>query len=82
MPNVYWNYLEEITDLDTIEKESHNKPVVIFKHSTTCGISRMAWNLFQKQYNISHEQMDLYYLDLLAHRSLSNEIAQRFGVVR
>ena len=25
--------------------------------------------------------MELYFLDLLAHRSISNEVAERFGVV-
>ena len=80
MPDVYWNYLESIADVDAIETESFNKPVAVFKHSTTCGISRMVWNLFQKQYNIPNDKMDLYYLDLLAHRSISNEIAEWFGV--
>lgn len=80
MPDAFWNYLENIEELDAIEKESFEKPVAIFKHSTTCGISRMAWNLFQKNYNISNDQMSLYYLDLLALRDISNEIALRFGV--
>lgn len=81
MPDVYWNYLEQMEDLDIIEKTSFEKPVAIFKHSTTCGISRMSWNLFQKNYKISNDKMELYYLDLLAHRSISNEIALRFEVV-
>lgn len=81
MPDVFWNYLESMQDLDGIEKASFEKPVAIFKHSTTCGISRMAWNLFQKNYTVSNEKMELYYLDLLAHRSISNEIASRFDVV-
>lgn len=81
MPDVYWNHIENIKELDEIAKDSFEKPVAIFKHSTTCGISRMAWNQFQKKYNISHYQMDFYYLDLLAHRDISNEIASRFGVI-
>jgi len=81
MPDVYWNYLEDIAELDAIEKESYEKPVAIFKHSITCGISKMAWNQFQKSYNISTDQLSLYYLDLLAHRSISNEIASRFEVL-
>lgn len=80
-PDVYWNYLEDATELEAIEKESFEKPVAIFKHSITCGISKMAWNQFQKNYTISKDQMSLYYLDLLAYRSISNEIASRFGVV-
>src|SRR6218665_92536 len=81
LPDVFWNYLEFMEQLDTLERDSFKKPIAIFKHSTTCGISRMAWNLFQKNYNISNDKMELYYLDLLAHRSISNEIASRFEVV-
>ncbi|MGC4039577.1 MAG: bacillithiol system redox-active protein YtxJ [Flavobacterium sp.] len=80
MPDVFWNYIEEMSDLDRIEETSYEKPVAIFKHSTTCGISRMAWNLFSKDFNIPNEKMELHYLDLLAHRSVSNEVASRFGV--
>ena len=55
MPDVYWNYLEDVVELNAIEKESFEKPVAIFKHSITCGISKMAWNQFQKKYNISKD---------------------------
>lgn len=81
MPDAYWNYLELMEQLDAIEQDSFEKPIAIFKHSTTCGISRMAWNLFQKNYSISKDKMELYHLDLLANRAISNEIAVRFGVV-
>ena len=79
-PKSFWRYLEE-TPLDEIEKISFEKPVAIFKHSTRCSVSRMAWNQFSNQFDIEFEKMELYFLDLLAHRSISNEVAERFGVV-
>ncbi len=79
-PKSFWMYLEE-TPLDEIVKISFEKPVAIFKHSTRCSVSRMAWNQFSNQYAIEFEKMELYFLDLLAHRSISNEVAERFGVV-
>jgi bacillithiol system protein YtxJ len=79
-PNSFWNYLEEV-NLDEIEKESFTKPIAIFKHSTTCGISKFVWNRFQKEFDIPNEQMDFYYLDLLANRSVSNHVAEKFNVV-
>lgn len=79
-PKSFWMYLEE-TPLDEIEKISFEKPVAIFKHSTRCSVSRMAWNQFSNQFDIEFEKMELYFLDLLAHRSISNEVAERFGVV-
>jgi bacillithiol system protein YtxJ len=79
-PNSFWNYLEETT-LDEIIEISKLKPVIIFKHSTTCGISKFVWSKFQKEYKISNEDIDFYYLDLLSYRSISNEVAERFNIV-
>ncbi|HFS66691.1 MAG TPA: bacillithiol system redox-active protein YtxJ [Flavobacteriia bacterium] len=74
-----WKELETIEQLDTIEKESYSKPVLIFKHSTRCGISRSVLKAFEKQFKDLHA--DFYYLDLLNHRDISNEIASRYNVV-
>lgn len=80
MPDVFWNYLETLPELEEIDALSFTKPVVIFKHSTRCSISRMAWNQFQTEYQVPNEQMPLYYLDLLNYRDISNEIASRYAV--
>lgn len=79
-PEVFWSYLEEVS-LDEIEKESYKKPVILFKHSTRCSISRFVWNRFQQEYDIPNEKAALYFLDLLAYRSVSNEVAEKFGVI-
>lgn len=75
-----WNQLENIAQLDTIEKESLDKPVVIFKHSTRCQISKMALRQFENEFD-SQEKMIPYFLDLLEHRDISNEIADRYHVI-
>lgn len=80
LPKVHWFYLEEIKELDQIEKISFEKPVVIFKHSTRCSISRMVLKQFENEYAIETATMELYFLDLLAHRDISNAIAERFDV--
>lgn len=79
-PKSLWMYLEE-TPLDEIERISFEKPVTIFKHSTRCSVSRMVWNQFSNRFDIEFEKMELYFLDLLAHRNISNEVAERFGVI-
>lgn len=81
MPEVYWNYLESLEQLKDLEVDSYEKPIAIFKHSTRCSISRMAWNQFQKEFTIPDAKMSLYYLDLLAYREISNTIAERFGII-
>lgn len=76
-----WNALTQITQLDSIVEESAEKPVVIFKHSTRCSISRMALKNFEREYNLQESEVAPYFLDLLEHRDISNEIAQKFQVI-
>jgi len=76
-----WNALTEIKQLDSIVEESAEKPVVIFKHSTRCSISRMALKNFEREYNLEESEVAPYFLDLLEHRDISNEIAQKFQVI-
>lgn len=76
-----WNALTQIAQLDSIVEESADKPVVIFKHSTRCSISRMALKNFEREYNLDESEVAPYFLDLLEHRDISNEIAQKFQVI-
>ncbi|RMB60491.1 bacillithiol system redox-active protein YtxJ [Dokdonia sinensis] len=75
-----WQQLTTIEQLDAIEEQSQSVPVVIFKHSTTCGVSRMAIKQFESEYDFAPSQLVAYYLDLKAYRDVSNEIANRFKV--
>ena len=77
--NVNWTELTDILQLTEIQAISIEKPVAIFKHSTRCSISRMALKQFEKEYDLEGV-VDAYFLDLIAHRDISNEIALRFNV--
>jgi bacillithiol system protein YtxJ len=78
---VPWHALTEIDQLNEIEQESEKQPVVIFKHSTRCGVSRMVLNNFERNYDLKKDkEVKLYFLDLLANRDISNEVASRFSV--
>ncbi|MBZ9778341.1 bacillithiol system redox-active protein YtxJ [Psychroflexus sp. CAK8W] len=79
--NFTWRTLEDITQLDAVEKLSEEKLVVIFKHSVTCGISNMVWHQFQNEIDFNNDDIEMLYLDLLAHRDVSNEITRRFQVL-
>ncbi|MCK0191801.1 bacillithiol system redox-active protein YtxJ [Arenibacter sp. F20364] len=76
-----WVPLASVDQLEAIKEKSNAKPQVIFKHSTTCGISRMVMNRFNEGYDISKNSLDLHYLDLHQYRSVSNETSSVFGVV-
>jgi bacillithiol system protein YtxJ len=78
---VNWILLTDLEQLNEISLLSDEKPVVIFKHSTRCSISRMALKQFEKEYDLSDNEVTTYFLDLIAFRDISNEIASRFNVV-
>ncbi len=76
-----WNKLTQEAQLEDIISESQERPVLIFKHSTSCSISSMALSRMERKWK-DDEVGDPkpYYLDLLANRGLSGEVASRFGV--
>lgn len=79
-PKMNWHLLTEIQQLNSIVETSENKPVIIFKHSTRCSISRFALKQFENEYKFSEEEIQPFFLDLIANRDISNEIAARFEV--
>lgn len=72
--------LDDIKLLDEVDVISQTKPVVLFKHSTRCSISRFALKRFDAEFNYADNQIDWYLLDLLNHRDISNGIAQRYKI--
>ncbi|WP_370390912.1 bacillithiol system redox-active protein YtxJ [uncultured Winogradskyella sp.] len=75
-----WQPLTRTDQLTEIEERSKTKAQFIFKHSTRCGISRMVLNQFIANYD-ENLNADLYYLDLLSYREISNEVGYKFQVM-
>ncbi|WP_394759417.1 bacillithiol system redox-active protein YtxJ [Flavobacterium sp.] len=76
---VNWIQLVDLGQLKEIIDTSTEKPALIFKHSTRCSISRMVLKQFENEFDLK-DKITPYFLDLLEHRDISNEIANRFGV--
>jgi bacillithiol system protein YtxJ len=76
-----WLPLTSIEQLETIKNESNTGAVLIFKHSTRCGISKMVIKQFEKLFTEENQHLKVYYLDLLNYRDISNEIAVKFQVM-
>lgn len=79
-PKMNWIPLTDLAQLNEITVASNEKPVVIFKHSTRCSISRMALKQFENEYALNDNEVTPYFLDLLSFRDVSNEISSRFQV--
>jgi bacillithiol system protein YtxJ len=73
-----WIDLNSMQQLADIKELSKTRPQIIFKHSTRCSISSMAKSRLER--NEQPESGDFYFLDLLKHRSISNQIAEDFAV--
>lgn len=75
LPWINVNSVEELTDIF-----DNQDNYVLFKHSTRCGISRMALSSFESNWDINNTDLTLYFVDLLAHRDVSNKIAELYNV--
>jgi bacillithiol system protein YtxJ len=79
-PKIKWNHLSSDNHLVDLDEKSKERPVIIFKHSTRCSISAMALSRFERNYE-SESGFDPYFLDLIANRNLSNQIAKKYQIV-
>lgn len=76
-----WNTLTSIDQLDQITEESKNNPVLIFKHSTRCSISRMVLDRLERNWKTDEMgHVKIYFLDLISYREVSNDVADRFSI--
>jgi bacillithiol system protein YtxJ len=68
-------------ELDHLLRESEERPVMLFKHSTTCSVSSMAldtWREFVGRQDSGRARYAL--LEVQNSRELSNEVARVTGV--
>jgi bacillithiol system protein YtxJ len=79
MPN-----LTHLSDLDMLEAaiaESLERPVLLFKHSRTCGISCEALDELQAHVaGPSGPSASYKVITVQSHRRLSDSAAERFGI--
>lgn len=73
-----WQVLNSIEQLQAVIDASNERPIGIFKHSTRCSISSMAKSRIETA--MSDSTPDLYLLDLLSHRDVSNAIEEQFDI--
>ena len=76
-----WISLKDSKQLDEILAESTKQPVLIYKHSTRCNISRSAFDRLERKWDAAAAgNIKRYFLDLLSYREISNRISDMFEV--
>ncbi|RAW03045.1 bacillithiol system redox-active protein YtxJ [Pseudochryseolinea flava] len=76
-----WNNLNNVQQLQELLQVSEESPVLIFKHSTRCSISRTALDRLERNWNeneVGH--IKPYFLDLISFRDVSNAIQDLLSV--
>jgi bacillithiol system protein YtxJ len=78
--------LTHLHDLDSLEaaiEESRERPVLLFKHSRTCGISCEAYDELHSHLDTDfgrNEEAVYKVITVQSHRHVSDEAAARLGV--
>jgi bacillithiol system protein YtxJ len=72
--------LQRIEDLDRLLAETSDRPLLLFKHSLTCGTSAEA--LDELIDHLSADKLDASYaiVTVQSHRELSNAVSKRLGI--
>jgi bacillithiol system protein YtxJ len=68
-----WISLTTVEALETALETTGKK--LFFKHSTRCIISSMALKSFEREWDTALD-VTLYFIDLIANRPVSNELAE------
>ena len=66
--------------LEELKEVSYVQPVMLYKHSTRCGISSMMLSRLERNYDLAEDALRCYFLDLIKFRNLSARVAEDFDV--
>jgi bacillithiol system protein YtxJ len=72
-----------LSDLDMLEAaiaESRERPVLLFKHSRTCGVSAEALDELRAHLDRDGAGATYTMVTVQSHRQVSDEVADRLGV--
>ena len=72
--------LSDLDELDAAIAESRQRPVLLFKHSRTCGVSCEALDELHAHVEDSRGAASYKLITVQSHRQLSNEASLRLGV--
>ena len=73
--------LEHVDELHRLLAESESRPVLLFKHSYSCGVSMEALDEIVAHLNDRTDTAPQYAMvTVQTHRAVSNAIAQQLGV--
>jgi bacillithiol system protein YtxJ len=72
--------LNDTNGVSFIQSQSFKDWVIVFKHSKRCSISSMSLSRFTTNLAEIEKEANVYLLDLIKFRNISNELAAVFNV--
>lgn len=72
--------LSDVSELEAVIEESRERPVLVFKHSRTCGISCEALDELRTHVERGESGAAYRVITVQSHRGVSDEVAARFGI--
>jgi len=72
--------IRTIEDFNTVMEKSHQKPVVLFKHSVTCPVSANAFDEFHSYFQNAPDDVEHYVITVQAARPVSNKAAEHLNI--
>jgi bacillithiol system protein YtxJ len=75
-----FEHLADIDELDAAIAESSERPVLLFKHSRTCGVSCEALDELRAHVEDRTARAAYKMITVQSHRRVSDEAARRLGI--
>ena len=76
-----WPQLASSEDVDKAIQTSHERPQVVLKHSTRCGVSSMAKGRLERSMpEVDLQNVDYHLVDVVGNRPVSDYLAKAVNV--
>ncbi len=77
---IHWIPLQSEAEVEQLKERSRKIPCLLFKHSSKCNISSIAKYRLESDWSFDTDEVEVYFLDLLKHRTTSAYIAETFAI--
>jgi bacillithiol system protein YtxJ len=72
--------LTHVDELEQVLAQSEEQPVLLFKHSYSCGVSAEALDELIEHLNERKDHVPVAMVTVQTHRDISNAVAARLGI--
>jgi bacillithiol system protein YtxJ len=73
-------YIDSLIDLDATLQESRTGPVLLFKHSRSCGMSHLALEQLRAHSQTGAAHVRYAVVTVQTHRDISQAVVDRLGI--